>query len=168
MKNNVMNSPSSQGFMDHLERLLNDLKSIDRKVRKQATQSLWVRWYQQCGEAAERRLYEGIRYMDADQLQQARTVFAQLAEEYPNFTEAHNKLATVLYLEGDYEGAVRECKVVLDRIPHHFGAWNGLGMCLFHLGHLEEAITSFQKALEIQPYAETNRHYIGLCRGKLN
>jgi len=154
--------------MDDLERLLKDLKSIDRKVRKQATQSLWVRWYQQCGEAAERRLYEGIRYMDNDRLTQARRVFRELAEAYPDFTEAHNKLATVLYLEGDYEDAIHECRVVLDREPHHFGAWNGLGMCQFHLGRLEEAITSFQKALEIQPYAETNRQYIGLCRGKLN
>lgn len=154
--------------MENIERLLNDLKSSDRKVRKQATQSFWIRWYQQCGPAAEQRLYEGIRHMDSGHLPQAREVFAELAEAYPEFTEAHNKLATVLYLEGEYESAIRECQVVVDRVPHHFGAWNGMGMCLFHLGRLEEAITCFQKALEIQPYAETNLRYIGLCRGKLN
>ncbi|MCF8720307.1 tetratricopeptide repeat protein [Nitrospina gracilis] len=154
--------------MNDIERLLNDLKKVDSKIRKQATQSLWMRWYQECGEAAERRLYEGIRLMDAGELARARFHFADLVEQFPEFTEAHNKLATVHYLEGNYEEAIAECRIVVEKAPHHFGAWNGMGMCLFHLGRLNEAIHSFQKALEIQPYAEDNRHYIGLCRGKLN
>ncbi|CAI2717993.1 tetratricopeptide repeat protein [Nitrospina watsonii] len=154
--------------MNDLERLLSDLKKIDPKVRKQATQALWVRWYQECGEAAERKLYEGIRFMDANDLKRAGNVFLNLTDEYPEFTEAHNKLATVLYLDGHYEEAIGECMIVLEKAPHHFGAWNGMGMCLFHLRRLNEAIFSFEKALEIQPYAQDNRHYIGLCRGKLN
>jgi len=56
----------------------------------------------------------------------------------------------------------------LRRVPYHFGALNGMGLCLFDLRRYEEAITYFQKALEIQPYAVNNHSYIARCRANLN
>jgi len=69
---------------------------------------------------------------------------------------------------GKFEESVKECEEVLRRIPHHFGALNGMGLCLFDLQRYEEAIRYFQKALEIQPYAVNNRSYIARCRANLN
>jgi tetratricopeptide (TPR) repeat protein len=69
---------------------------------------------------------------------------------------------------GQFEESVKECEEVLRRIPHHFGALNGMGLCLFDLQRHEEAIRCFQKALEIQPYAEINLTYIARCRASLN
>ena len=103
-----------------------------------------------------------------DGLDDALMVFHALVDDCPDFTEAHNKLATLLFLMGQYDEAVKECEEVLQRIPHHFGALNGLGMCLYELKRFEQAIVVFQRALEIQPYAQINRTYIARCRASLN
>lgn len=154
--------------MDKTEQYLEDLKSEDPAMRENATRELWQLWHRQEGIELERELNKGTRLMDQQKLDEALIVFQTLVEKCPDFAEAHNKLATVLYLMNQYDESVKECEEVLSRIPHHFGALNGLGMCLYELKRFEEAIRSFQKALEVQPYAETNRQFIAHCRASLN
>ncbi len=154
--------------MNDLQKLLDDLKEPDPSVRKRATAALWLRWHEEAGEEATSRLQRGIQLLNENQLDDAEELFTVLASDYPEFSEAHNKLATVLFLNGNYALSIKECKTTLDLNPHHFGAWNGLGLCLYQTGHFQEAIRSFQQALEIQPYSQTNRVYIAKCRGKLN
>ena len=71
-------------------------------------------------------------------------------------------------VQGKFKQSAEECEVTLDKNPHHFGAWNGKGMCLYKLARYDEAIKCFEMAMEIQPYADINRGYIARCRGKLN
>jgi tetratricopeptide (TPR) repeat protein len=59
-----------------------------------------------------------------------------------------------------YHEVIKECEVVLSQIPHHFGALNGWGMCLYKLKRVEDAILIFKQAIEVQPYAQINRTYI--------
>ena len=106
--------------------------------------------------------------MGLQKLDEAQAHFEKVIEIYPEFAEAHNKLATVLFLLGDYENSINECKVTLKMNPHHFGAWHGMGLCLYQLANYPKAIESFKSALEIQPYADINRKYIARCMGNLN
>ena len=154
--------------MDKTEQYLEDLKSEDPAIREHATRELWILWYGQEGAEMEKELNEGTRLMDRQQHDEALEIFRSLVEECPDFSEAHNKLATLLFMMGKFEESVKECEEVLRRIPHHFGALNGMGLCLFDLRRYEEAIRCFQKALEIQPYAVNNRSYIARCRANLN
>lgn len=154
--------------MDDLEKLLEALKEPDSGIRKKATAALWLRWHEEGGEEASSRLQEGIHLLNEDRLNEAEELFSHLAKDYPDFPEAHNKLATVLFLNGNYKLSIEKCEHTLKLNPHHFGAWNGLGMCQYQTGHFQEAIKSFQRALEIQPYSQINRVFIAKCRGKLN
>jgi len=154
--------------MDKTGQLLEDLKNEDPAVREKATRDLWVLWHRQEGIELERELNEGTDLMDQQKLDEALIAFQILVEKCPDFAEAHNKLATLLFLMGQYDEAVKECDEVLRRIPHHFGALNGLGLCLYELKRFEEAILAFQLALEVQPYALINRTYIARCRANLN
>lgn len=154
--------------MDNLEKLLEALKLPDPAIRKKATAALWLRWHEEAGKDAEELIQQGIHLLNENRLGEAENLFARLTEDFPEFPEAHNKLATVLFLNGNYSHSIEECEITLRLNPHHFGAWNGLGMCLYQTGRYEKAIDSFQKALEIQPYAQSNRVYIARCRAKLN
>lgn len=154
--------------MDKTAQYLEDLKSEDPAVRENATKELWVLWHGQAGIEIERELSVGTRLMDRQKMDEALIVFQNLVEKCPDFAEAHNKLATVLFLMDQYDESVKECEEVLRRIPHHFGALNGMGMCLFELKRFEEAITIFKRALEVQPYAGINRKFIAQCRAGLN
>jgi tetratricopeptide (TPR) repeat protein len=148
--------------------LLQDLLSENAQLRQTATKALWGLWLSQAGENAESRIRTGTKYMDKGQYELAQQEFENLVMDYPKFAEAHNKLATVLYMQEKYVQSIRECEITLEMNPNHFGAWNGLGLCHFRLAHYHKAIESFNTALTIQPYADFNKVYIAKCRGQLN
>ena len=154
--------------MEDIKKLLSDLHSEISDLRNSATMALWNYWYLEAGEVAELQIRRGEDLMGLQKFEEALAHFEKVIETYPGFAEAHNKLATALFLLGDYENSVNECKVTLKMNPHHFGAWHGMGLCLFKLARYPEAIKSFKSALEIQPYANINRKYIATCMGNLN
>ena len=138
------------------------------ELRQSATRALWNSWYREAGEVAELAILRGVDLIDLKKPVEARTHFKKTIETYPKFAEAHNKLATVLYILGEYENSVNECKITLKMNPHHFGAWHGMGLGLFRLARYSDAIESFKLALRIQPYADINWKYIARCLGNLN
>ena len=154
--------------MKDLKRLLSELHSKAPELRNSATMALWDCWYFEAGEVAETYIRKGEDLMSLNKFEEAQSHFEKVIKTYPEFAEAHNKLATVLFLLGDYKNSVNECKITLKMNPHHFGAWHGMGLCLFKLTRYSEAIESFKSALEIQPYANINRKYIARCMGNLN
>ena len=154
--------------MKDIKKLLSDLHSEIYDLRNSATMTLWNYWYLEAGEGAETYLRKGEDLMSLNKFQEAQSHFEKVIKTYPELAEAHNKLATVLFLLGDYKNSVNECKVTLKMNPHHFGAWHGMGLCFFKLARYPEAIESFKSALEIQPYANINRIYIATCMGNLN
>ena len=156
------------GTMSKVEKLLADLHSQIPERRQSATMKLWNYWYFEAGELGELEIQKGVDLMDQKNPKQAQFHFESIIKKYPDFAEAHNKLATVLFLMEDYEGAIKECEVTLRMNPNHFGAWHGKGLCLYKLASYSEAIESFRSALKIQPYADINRVYIATCMGNLN
>ena len=148
--------------------LLQDLLSENAQLRQTATKALWDLWLSQAGEKSESRILTGNKHMDKGQYELAQQEFENLVMDYPKFAEAHNKLATVLYMQEKYVQSIRECEITLEMNPNHFGAWNGLGLCHYKLAHYQKAIESFNTALTLQPYADFNKVYIAKCRGQLN
>ena len=148
--------------------LLQDLLSENAQLRQTATKALWALWLSQAGEKAESRIRTGTKQMDRRQYELAQQEFENLVMDYPKFAEAHNKLATVLYMQRKYVQSIRECQITLQMNPNHFGAWNGLGLCHYELAHYQKAIESFNTALTLQPYADFNKVYIAKSRGQLN
>ena len=148
--------------------LLQNLLSENAQLRQTATKALWNLWLSQAGEKAESRIRTGTKQMDRHQYKLAQQEFENLVIDYPKFAEAHNKLATVLYMQRKYVKSIRECQITLEMNPNHFGAWNGLGLCHYELAHYQKAIESFNTALTLQPYADFNKVYIAKCRGQLN
>lgn len=148
--------------------LLQNLLSENAQLRQTATKALWNLWLSQAGEKAESRIRTGTKQMDRHQYKLAQQEFENLVIDYPKFAEAHNKLATVLYMQRKYVQSIRECQITLEMNPNHFGAWNGLGLCHYELAHYQKAIESFNTALTLQPYADFNKVYIAKCRGQLN
>ena len=137
---------------EHLQNLLSD----NSDIRQTATRALWDLWLCQAGGEAESRIRRGTQEMDKAHYEIAQEVFEGLVLDFPDFAEAHNKLATVLYMQRIYSQSINECEVTLKLNPNHFGAWNGLGLCHYRLAHYQKAIDCFKMALSIQPFAEFN------------
>jgi len=154
--------------MDDVKKLLLNLHNKTPDLRNSATMALWNHWYIEAGEVAETYIHKGESLMGLEKFKEAQVHFEKTIKNFPEFAEAHNKLATVFFLLGEYENSVGECKVTLKMNPNHFGAWHGMGLCFYKLALYSEAIESFKSALDIQPYSKINRKYIATCLGYLN
>ena len=82
--------------------------------------ALWNCWYFEAGEVAETYLRKGEDLMSLNNFEEAQSHFEKVIKTYPEFAEAHNKLATVLFLLGDYKNSVNECKLTLKMKPAPF------------------------------------------------
>ena len=69
----------------------------------------------------------------------------------PEWAEAWNKRATVLYLIGEYQKSQNDIDKVLNLEERHFGALAGQGLVNLELKNYEKAIMSYQKAKKIYP-----------------
>ena len=97
------------------------------------------------------RLAEGSSLVRNKQLSKAIEVFTEVIEKDPNWAEAWNKRATVLYMLGDYYGSQDDINKVLELEERHFGALAGQGLVNIELENYEKAIKSYKRAQEIYP-----------------
>ena len=96
-------------------------------------------------------LSEGSDLVKKDQLNKAVKVFSKVIELDPNWAEAWNKRATVLYLLGEFQKSQKDIDEVLKLEERHFGALAGQGLVNIQLKNYEKAIMSYKKAQKIYP-----------------
>ena len=105
--------------------------------------------------------------MGAGDTRTARAAFDLLVTRAPNFAEAWNKRATLLYLLGDDDGSVADVRRTLVLEPRHFGALSGLGLINARHGRPEAALHSFEAALAIHPFLPGARANVEALRQRL-
>ena len=149
------------------EALLECLKCPDSLAVSLATSGLWECWLNERGRHARSEIDRGIGLMESAEYTAAEEVFLNLMAEYPDWAEAKNKQATLLYLRGQPAVSLALCREVLRLKPHHFGAWNGVALCAAQLERWDVVLESAQEDLKLQPYSDANRHLVRLAQEKL-
>jgi tetratricopeptide (TPR) repeat protein len=128
------------------------LKDRDPMVNQMAEHAMWTIWFRSgATPEANRELCRGTKAMNRREFDVAVEHFARAIAADPSFAEAYNQRAIVMYLQERYEESIEDCKRTVERMPHHFGAWAGMGHCHAHLGRLEEAVACYEKVLSIHP-----------------
>jgi len=102
-------------------------------------------------EQINRLMQEGSELLISMRYESALEIFEKMTALDPYFAEAHNKMATTLYLMKNFEESIKVCLVVIDLQPYHFGALTGMGLCHYRLGQDEQAIKAFDQALLVNP-----------------
>ena len=128
------------------------LKDRDPMVNQMAEHAMWTIWFRSgATDEANRELCRGTKAMNRREFDVAVEHFDRAVAADPGFAEAYNQRALVRYLQERYEECIVDCKLVVERMPHHFGAWAGLGHCYAHLGRLNDAVRCYEKVLSIHP-----------------
>jgi tetratricopeptide (TPR) repeat protein len=143
------------------------LRSPDALASSLATDALWECWLNERGRHARSEIERGIGLMESGEYRDAEEVFLNLMAEYPDWADARNKQATLLYLRGQPALSMAICAEVVRLKPHHFGAWNGIALCAVQLGNWKKVVEAAGKALELQPNSEANLHLIRLAKAQL-
>ena len=100
-------------------------------------------------------LAQGSFLMSKKELNRAYEIFSQIILVDPNWPEAWNKRATVLYLLGRYQLSQKDIDKVLKIEKRHFGALSGQGLVQTELKNYERAINSYKKVQKIYPSMQT-------------
>ena len=96
-------------------------------------------------------LSQGSFLMAEQELNKAYEIFSQIILADPNWPEAWNKRATVLYMLGRYQESQDDIDKVLKLEKRHFGALSGQGLVQTELKNYEKAINSYIEVQKIYP-----------------
>lgn len=90
-----------------------------------------------------------------------------LLERVPYFAEVRNQRAIALFALQQYEGTIRDCAIVLEDNPFHFGAAVGMGHAYLQLGEYGVALFAFHYALKINPRLTQIEKQIALIESRM-
>ena len=135
-----------------LDKLFNELKTDNPVLTFEVEQKIWKIWstHPKKNELTL-MLSEGSTLVKNDKLNEAVNIFTKVIELDPNWAEAWNKRATVLYLLGEFQKSQNDIDKVLKLEERHFGALAGQGLVNIQLKNYEKAIMSYEKAQRIYP-----------------
>ena len=144
---------AAQDREEELNKLFNQLKNTYNNLSaKEIESKIWKLWTTHPSEQTLTDLLEkGSYYMSQNQLTSAHNVFSKAIELDPNWAEAWNKRATVLYLMGNYNLSQNDIDMVLSLEKRHFGALAGQGLVQTALNNYQNAINSYQEVEKIYP-----------------
>jgi tetratricopeptide (TPR) repeat protein len=142
------------GDMQVNEQLAALLSHQDRMVAARAENALWSIWLRAAGPAARHRLSRALRWLSANNYDQAAAELSRLIDQQPDFAEAYNQRGIAYYLAGRYDRSLADCQRTLERNPVHFAAQAGAGHCLAALGRWQEALTAYERAVRIHPWLD--------------
>lgn len=139
---------------DILGRALLDRDRAVRLIAENGIKQLW----QRDGNPEERmelavvlRLLHDFRYNDAYD------IATQLLEKAPDLAEAWNQRAIACYRLERIEESAQYCHQALELNPYHFQAAIGMGNCYLELNDAVSALSSFQRALRLNPSLDAVR-----------
>ena len=149
---NFINNSLAEDRDNQLNKLFNELKLNNSDKTILIEQKIWKIWSTHpTKQKLTNRLEEGSTLVRNNQLFKAVKIFTEVISNDPNWAEAWNKRATVLYMIGDYQGSQNDIDKVLSLEKRHFGALAGQGLVNIQLKNYEKAIESYEKAQEIYP-----------------
>ena len=154
------------GRMADADALMPLLDDDDDDVRSAATDAIWQVWSRSGDAAIDKLFARGVEHMHQQAFDDALKVFDEIVRRKPAFAEGWNKRATVYFLLGQNERSLLDCDEVLKRNPKHFGALSGAGQIHLRLGHFQQALDFFQRALQVTPNLDGIRQAIPLIEHK--
>tara|TARA_Y100000994_G_scaffold80660_1_gene66518 strand:- start:77 stop:628 length:552 start_codon:yes stop_codon:yes gene_type:complete len=148
---------NSEYKTDELDKLFLELKTeYNISIASEIESKIWKVWSTHPSDPILTDLLsKGSYYMSRNKLIDAHEIFSKVIELDPNWAEAWNKRATVLYLMGKYQLSQNDIDKVLSLEKRHFGALSGQGLVQLSLKNYQIAIESYVEAHKIYPAMES-------------
>lgn len=151
--------------LDELFGILQSSQDQSKLVEVEA--EIWDIWYQSGNDEVDNLMAIAATTARSGNLAKAESIYSQVIEHLPDFSEGWNRRATIRYYRNDYDGSLADIEQTLRLEPRHFGAVWGLGMILGWQKDFERAILAFERLLELKPNAQDARPRIELLKQEM-
>jgi tetratricopeptide (TPR) repeat protein len=112
---------------------------------------IWKLW-QQSGDAQLDAAMQRATLLMGQVPALALPILDDIVAAKPDWAEAWNKRATVLFLMGEYDRSLADIDRVLALEPRHFGALAGIGLIRIEKGEPRAALAALRRALAVNPF----------------
>jgi len=109
-------------------------------------------------------LNQGSVLIHSGELNKAYKLFTQIIAVEPDWAEAWNRRATVLYLMKKYQSSLNDIEITLKFEPRHFGALGGQALNYLELNEYEKAIESYRAVQKIYPLKDSAKKMIPMLK----
>ena len=143
---------------NELKKYFIDLKkSTDLNEATNIEKNIWDLWTSHPNnQFLTNKLELGTELMEGGQHMYAYKIFSNIILEDPNWSEAWNKRATVLFLMKEYDLSLIDIEKTLDLEPRHFGALSGRAQIYINLKEYQKALNNLLQTKEIYPLSKGN------------
>jgi tetratricopeptide (TPR) repeat protein len=142
-----------------LDGLFDRLKATADEAEGEAiVADIWQVWMQSGNTEIDAAMQRAVLVMGRVPVL-ALPILDDIVARMPQWAEAWNKRATVLFLLGEYDRSLADIDRVLALEPRHFGALAGIGLIRMQQGESHQALAAFRRALAINPFLK-ERHGI--------
>ena len=135
--NNLFNKLQMKEFTNDQQQIVNDI---------------WSRWGLIDDDYAKKSMDSIPLYLASQQYKKGIKILTAIINQFPNFSEAYNKRATIFFMMGDYNSSMIDIKNTLALEPRHFGALDGMARILTYYKKYNDAIEVYNKMKLLMPY----------------
>ncbi len=139
------------GDIDCTSCLVKALRDEDSQINELAEHALWSIWFRSGSGRAMSSFTKAVTALNDSKYDVALDGFHEAVAIDPGFAEAFNQCAIAHYMLEQWKHALDDCQAAVNIVPDHFGAWAGMGHCHVHLDQLDDAVSCYRQALEINP-----------------
>jgi tetratricopeptide (TPR) repeat protein len=129
-------------------------KAQDAKEAGVIAKQIERRWARSGSDTADLLLSRANTAVNLKDHNTALEVFDHIILLKPDWAEAYHRRATLFFSMQDYDGALRDLSMALQKEPRHFAALSGVGLVLQQLDRKKAALAAYKKALELHPNME--------------
>lgn len=135
------------------ERLFRYLRQAGSEAEGRAIEyEIWLLWLEAPDAGSARLMNRALERRRMIDLAGARAILDELVARAPDWAEAWNQRATVLFEQGHLERSLADVERTLALEPKHFGALAGQAMILMRQGRMRAAQSILRRAVEIHPF----------------
>lgn len=150
--------PPVRDHSAELTRLIEGAQSARNEMGARGfSDQMWGLWLDAPNAKAQELLDKGMQQRRLADYEKALLSFDALVAYCPDFAEGYNQRAFVNFLSQDYEAALRDLDLAIDRAPRHIAALSGKALSLIGLKRDREAQVVLREALRLNPWLSERR-----------
>ncbi len=149
------------------DRLFETLKAApDARAGRIAEDAVWQFWMRSApSPGIEKQIAEAMRARSSYNFGTARRILDAVVRAAPDYAEAWNQRAFILFLLDDPDASLADIDRCLELEPKHFGALAGKANILMRQGRVELARQALRRAVAIHPWLK-ERHMLPAPEGE--